>query len=248
MNPDAPTTRPSPEALKALSDAFESQQPWDVLAYAIAHYSPKLILACSFGAEDVALVDMIHRLDPDVPLFYLDTDFLFPETYEVRDRIVATYQLPPSQVIQVKSRLTPEQQAAEYGDALWARNPDECCRLRKVEPLARVLQGYAAWITGIRRDQAPTRANAGLVEWDQRFGLVKFNPLARWSAGDVWTYIRLHDVPYNALHDRNYPSIGCTYCTAPVAPGEDPRSGRWKQFGKTECGLHPGTPAPVRRP
>jgi phosphoadenosine phosphosulfate reductase len=231
-------TRPSDESLKALSDSFETQQPWDVLAYALAHYPHNLILACSFGAEDVALVDMIQKIDPRTPLFYLDTDFLFPETYEVRDRIVAKYGLLPAQVIQVKSLFTPEQQAAQYGDNLWLREPDECCNLRKVQPLTQILSGYSAWVTGIRRDQGPTRANAGLVEWDQKFGLVKFNPLAKWRGDDVWTYIRLHDVPYNPLHDRHYPSIGCTHCTAPALPGEDSRSGRWKNFGKTECGLH----------
>jgi phosphoadenosine phosphosulfate reductase len=232
------TIRPSDESLKALSDSFETQPPWDVLAYALAHYPHNLILACSFGAEDVALVDMIQKIDPRTPLFYLDTDFLFPETYEVRDRIVAKYGLLPAQVIQVKSLFTPEQQAAQYGDNLWLREPDECCNLRKVQPLTQILSGYSAWVTGIRRDQGPTRANAGLVEWDQKFGLVKFNPLAKWRGDDVWTYIRLHDVPYNPLHDRHYPSIGCTHCTAPALPGEDSRSGRWKNFGKTECGLH----------
>jgi phosphoadenosine phosphosulfate reductase len=231
-------TRPSDESLKALNDSFETQQPWDVLAYALAHYPHNLILACSFGAEDVALVDMIQKIDPRTPLFYLDTDFLFPETYEVRDRIVAKYGLLPAQVIQVKSLFTPEQQAAQYGDNLWLREPDECCNLRKVQPLTQILSGYSAWVTGIRRDQGPTRANAGLVEWDHKFGLAKFNPLAKWSVDDVWTYIRLHDVPYNPLHDRHYPSIGCTHCTAPALPGEDSRSGRWKNFGKTECGLH----------
>ncbi|MGH7428717.1 MAG: phosphoadenylyl-sulfate reductase, partial [Candidatus Methylomirabilaceae bacterium] len=159
-------------------------------------------------------------------------------TYELRDRIVDRYGLLPSQMIQVTSLFTPDEQAARYGEALWSRDPDQCCQLRKVEPLARALNGYAAWITGIRRDQVITRANAGLVEWDKKFQLIKFNPLAKWSQADVWTYIRANEVPYNPLHDRNYPSIGCTYCTAPVLPGEDPRSGRWKNFEKTECGLH----------
>jgi phosphoadenosine phosphosulfate reductase len=230
--------RPTDEALKALSASFESKSPQDLLAYALERYAPNIILACSFGAEDVVLMDMIQRIDPQTKLFYLDTDFLFKETHEVKDRLIAKYGLRPEQVIQVKSLLTPEQQAAQYGDALWARNPDQCCQLRKVEPLTRVLNGYAAWITGIRRDQAPTRANAGLVEWDQKFQLVKFNPLAKWKAEDVWAYIKVHEVPYNELHDRHYPSIGCTHCTAPVMPGEDPRSGRWKNFAKTECGLH----------
>lgn len=223
---------------KTISDSFEAKQPQDLLAYALEKYHPKIVLACSFGAEDVVLVDIVHRINPTVPLFYLDTDFLFPETYATRDRIIERYQLKPVQVIQVKSLLTPQKQAESYGDALWTSNPDQCCQLRKVEPLTRVLQNYDAWITGIRRDQAPSRASAGLIEWDQKFKLVKVNPLARWTWTDVWTYIQVYEVPYNTLHDQNYPSIGCTYCTAPVAPGEDPRAGRWKNFTKTECGLH----------
>ncbi len=226
------------EELSDLSRSFEEKPPQDLLAYAIGRYQPHLVLACSFGAEDVVLVDMIHRLNPDVPLFYLDTDFLFPETYETRDRVVAHYGLKPSQVIQMTSLLTPERQAVEYGERLWSVDPDRCCALRKVEPLTRVLKGYQAWITGIRRDQSPTRAHAGLLEWDGKFGLVKVNPLARWTWSDVWTYIKVYEVPYNPLHDRQYPSIGCTHCTAPVLDGDDPRSGRWKTFGKTECGLH----------
>ncbi|HEX2055310.1 MAG TPA: phosphoadenylyl-sulfate reductase [Nitrospiraceae bacterium] len=233
-----PQSRPSDEAIKAFSDSFEAKQPWDVLEYAIRRYAPRIVLACSFGAEDVALLDMIQRIDPKTPLFYLDTDFLFPETLEVRDRLIARYGLEPERVIQVKSLLTPDQQAAQHGPALWSRDPDRCCELRKIEPLTRILSNYEAWITGIRRDQAPTRANAGLVEWDRKFDLIKVNPLARWSSDDVWAYIRIHEIPYNVLHDRNYPSIGCTHCTAPVLPGEDPRSGRWKNSGKTECGLH----------
>lgn len=224
--------------LKAWGDSFESKQPQDVLAAAIERYAPKIVLACSFGAEDVVLADMVHRINPSVPLFYLDTDFLFPDTYATRDRIIQQYGLKPAQVLQVKSLLTPEQQAEQHGEALWAKEPDRCCQLRKVEPLTRVLKGFDAWITGIRRDQAPSRANAGPIEWDQKFDLVKVNPLARWTWEDVWTYIRVHEVPYNPLHDQNYPSIGCTHCTAPVAPGDDPRAGRWKNFTKTECGLH----------
>lgn len=235
------TSGGSPEMvaeLKCASDAFESQQPQDVLKDTIKRFAPKIVVACSFGAEDVVLVDMVHRIDPSIPLFYLDTDFLFPETYATRDRIIRQYALKPAQVIQVQSLLTPDQQAAQHGPALWSTQPDRCCQLRKVEPLTRVLKGYDAWITGIRRDQSPTRANAGLIEWDSKFQLVKVNPLARWTWADVWTYIKVYEVPYNPLHDQNYPSIGCTHCTAPVAPGDDPRAGRWKTFTKTECGLH----------
>jgi phosphoadenosine phosphosulfate reductase len=228
----------SVEEIRAWGESFETKQPQEVLAAAIERYASRIVLACSFGAEDVVLVDMIHRIDPSIPLFYLDTDFLFSETYATRDHIIDQYGLKPAQVLQVKSLLTPERQAEEHGDALWSRDPDRCCQLRKVEPLTRVLKGFDAWITGIRRDQAPTRANAKLIEWDAKFGLVKVNPLAKWTWADVWTYIKIYEVPYNELHDRHYPSIGCTHCTKPVMPGEDPRSGRWQGNAKTECGLH----------
>lgn len=223
------------QTLQVLNEAFETQTPQDVLAYAIGAYFPDIVLASSFGVEDVVLIDMVHQINPKTPILYLDTDFLFKETYETRDRLIQRYGITP---IQVKSLLTPGQQGEKFGDKLWERRPDECCNQRKVEPLTRALKSYKAWITGIRREQSPTRANAKLVEWDQKFGLVKFNPLARWKTEDVWTYIKLYEVPYNPLHDQNYPSIGCTYCTRPVLPGEDPRAGRWAGFAKTECGLH----------
>ncbi len=230
--------RPSAEELTALGDRFDRESPQAILTHVLERFAPRIVLACSFGAEDVALIDMIHRIRPETPMFYLDTDFLFAETYALRDRVAKQYELAPAQLIQVKSRLTPEQQAAQYGEALWLRDPDRCCQMRKVEPLTRALDGYAAWITGIRRDQTPARAHARVIEWDTKFGLVKVNPLAAWTSADVWSYIKAHDVPYNPLHDRHYPSIGCTHCTAPVLPGDDPRSGRWKNSAKTECGLH----------
>lgn len=228
----------STEEIQSWAQSLEGSQPQEVLAAAIARYGPRIILACSFGAEDVVLMDMLHRIDPTVGLFYLDTDFLFPETYVTRDRIIERYALKPAQVHQVKSLLTPEQQAEKHGEALWASNPDRCCQLRKVEPLRRILHGYDAWITGIRREQAPTRANAKPIEWDGTFDLVKVNPLVRWTWADVWTYIKVYEVPYNSLHDQNYPSIGCTHCTKPIMPGDDLRSGRWQGRDKTECGLH----------
>lgn len=236
---DAARANLSTEELHALNQRFEAQSPQDVLHDAFRRFFPKIALACSFGAEDMVIWDMMHRLNPQASLFYLDTDFLFPETYRVRDRLMARYRVSSDQVIRVKPDLTPDQQAERFGDLLWIRQPDQCCRLRKIDPLTNVLQRYAAWITGIRRDQTPTRARAGLVEWDATFGLVKLNPLAAWTNDDVWTYIKTHDVPYNRLHDQHYPSIGCTHCTAPVRPGDDPRSGRWQSTEKTECGLHP---------
>ena len=236
---ESTNTRPTSESLKEMSDTFEGASPEEVIAYAFREYAPDIILACSFGAEDVVLADMMFRHHPEARLFYLDTDFLFPETYQVRDRIIDKYHLKPSQVVQMKSLLTPEVQVKEHGEALWSTAPDRCCHLRKIEPLGRGLQDQNAWITGIRRDQSVTRANAGLIEWDEKFQLVKINPLATWTWEQVWTYIHANEVPYNPLHEQNYPSIGCTHCTAPVMPGDDPRSGRWQNFAKTECGLHP---------
>src|SRR6185295_1381221 len=138
----------------------------------------------------------------------------------------------------VRPKRTIEEQALDQGAELWLREPDRCCELRKMRPLGATLANYDAWITAIRRDQTPERANAPVVGWDGRFGLAKINPLVRWTFGDVQAYVREHDVPYNPLHDQNYPSIGCIPCTSPVAPGEDPRSGRWRGKEKTECGLH----------
>jgi phosphoadenosine phosphosulfate reductase len=173
-------------------------------------------------------------------VFYLDTDFLFLETYQLRDACEAKYGIKP---IGYKSLLTPAAQAERYGEALWLRDPDQCCELRKVEPNNRALDGKTAWISGMRRDQSATRKDIGIVEWDSKFNLVKLNPLASWDERMVWTYIMTNDVPYNVLHDRNYPSIGCTNCTKPVNPGDDPRSGRWAGFDKTECGIQEGSEA-----
>lgn len=213
---------------------YEMKRAEDVLRLAVEKFS-KLTLACSFGAEDVVLVDMLQKINPNIDIFYLDTNVHFQETYETRDRLEQHY---GKKFVQVLPKLTLEQQAQQHGGELWKSNPNQCCNIRKVDPLTDILKNYDAWITGIRRDQAPTRANAKKVEYDVKFGLLKFNPLADWNSDDVWSYIREHNVIYNPLHDRNYPSIGCEHCTRPVAPGEDPRAGRWAESDKTECGLH----------
>ncbi len=222
------------QLIAARAEEFESLSPQEILAWAVETY-PNIAFACSFGAEDVVLVDMLQQISPSTDIFYLDTDFHFKETYETRDAIAAKYGL---EFVRVSPTLTPEEQAQKYGEELWKSDPNACCNLRKVEPLTRVLGRYEAWITGIRRDQAPTRANAKKIEYDTKFGLVKFNPIANWTSDDVWNYIREHQLIYNPLHDRNYPSIGCEHCTRPVMPGEDPRAGRWSGTEKTECGLH----------
>ncbi|WDL99404.1 phosphoadenylyl-sulfate reductase [Alicyclobacillus sp. ALC3] len=221
--------------IEYLASTLDGSDPLEIL-HVIKERVPNVALACSFGAEDMVLVDMWMKVDPEGSVFYIDTDVLFAETYALRDRSVAKYGLP--NLIQVKSRLSLPEQTQQYGDKLWARDPNQCCFVRKVEPLERALASFDGWITGIRRDQAPTRANAKVVEWDQKFSLVKTNPLAAWTSDDVWDYIHANDVPYNPLHDQGYPSIGCLHCTKPVKPGQDPRSGRWAGFEKTECGLH----------
>ncbi|OXM15029.1 phosphoadenylyl-sulfate reductase [Paenibacillus herberti] len=213
---------------------LEDALPEEILKFAVETF-PNITFACSFGAEDVVLVDMLHKISPKTDIFYLDTDFHFNETYETRDRMESRYGI---KFVQVKPLLTPEEQAAKHSEELWNSEPNTCCNIRKVEPLTRILSQYEAWITGIRRDQAPTRANAKKIEYDTKFGLVKFNPIAHWTSEDVWDYIRDNEIIYNPLHDRNFPSIGCEQCTRQVAQGEDPRAGRWAGNDKTECGLH----------
>ena len=226
----------SPEDLARISAELEGSSPQDVLRWAVDEFYPDLTMACSFGGPSgMVLVDMISKIEPKVEVFYLDTDFLFPETYATRDKMIERYALKP---VAYKSRLTPDAQAREHGDELWLSNPDLCCELRKVEPNKRALAGKRAWIAGIRRDQGEARRETAVVEWDAKFDLVKVLPLVRWTEGDVWSYILRNDIPYNPLHDRDYPSIGCTYCTKAVKPGEDARSGRWQGFDKTECGIH----------
>ena len=158
----------SAETLQELNERFAASSPQEVLAYALERFFPKVVLACSFGAEDMVLWDMMHRINPQASLFYLDTDFLFPETHAVRDRLIARYKVSEEQVIQVVPALTPIEQAKEFGEQLWVRQPDQCCRIRKVDPLTRILKNYSAWVTGIRRDQSPTRATAGWLNGTPR--------------------------------------------------------------------------------
>ncbi len=221
--------------IEQLGSQTEAWNAEDVLRWGLRQFHPEVAIASSFGAEDVVLIDLAARVRPDFRVFTLDTDFLFPESYSLIERIEQRYGV---RIERCRSALTPEEQAYLHGEALWSREPDLCCDLRKVQPLKKKLAELQAWVTGIRREQAPTRANARKLEWDAKFGLVKLNPLADWSWAQVWEYIRSHQVPYNPLHDRSYPSIGCTHCTRPVSPEEDPRAGRWSGLGKTECGLH----------
>jgi phosphoadenosine phosphosulfate reductase len=223
------------ENVDRIHQLVEQWSPEDLLRWAFVTFGGYVEIASGFGPEGIALIDIAARVQPEFRVFTLDTDFLFPETYDLMQRIEKRYRI---RVETLKSALTPDEQERLHGPALWGRDPDACCNLRKVEPLRNKLSQLRAWVTSIRRDQTPARASALKVEWDAKFHLVKINPLADWSAGTVWKYIHDHDLPYNPLHDRGYPSIGCTHCTRSVQPGEDARAGRWSGFNKTECGLH----------
>jgi phosphoadenosine phosphosulfate reductase len=210
-----------------------------VLDWALTLYGERIALACSFGGPSgLVLVDLLARSGRRAPVYFLDTGLLFPQTYSLVERVRRRYGI---EVEAVRSQLDLEAQAERYGAALWTRDPDACCNVRKVVPQRAFLARFEAWITAIRRDQAATRAATRFVSWDAPAGaLVKICPLADWSEADVWAYIVEHDVPYNPLHDAGYPSLGCVPCTRAVAPGEDARAGRWPGFAKTECGLHVG--------
>ena len=229
------------DRIAELQPQTESWTPQHVLAWAFETFGNGVAISSAFGAEGMVIIDMASRLNKKFRLFTIDTEFLFPETYSLMDKIEQRYGVT---IEKVYSLLSPEEQERHHGAALWSRDPDRCCNLRKVEPLRRKLDGLSAWITSIRRDQTSARSGARRVEWDEKFGLVKVNPIVDWTSKQVWRYIHQHDVPYNTLHDQNYPSIGCTHCTAIVRPGEDPRAGRWPGFAKTECGLHVIEPAP----
>jgi phosphoadenosine phosphosulfate reductase len=185
--------------------------------------------------QDAVLVDLAAKVRPGVDVLFLDTGYHFVETIGTRDAVEAVYDI---NVVNVTAENTVGKQDELYGKDLFAREPNECCRMRKVEPLGKALRGYTAWVTGIRRVEAPTRANAPLISWDKAFGLVKINPIAAWSDDDMQSYIDANDVMVNPLVFEGYPSIGCAPCTAKPAEGADPRSGRWSGQSKTECGLH----------
>jgi len=220
------------ERVKILAESWKPEQ---VLSWAFATYGDDVAIATGLGVEGMALLDIASRVNPDLKVFTGDTEFLFSETYDLMDRVEEHYGI---KIERLYSELTPEEQGRLYGKALWARDPDECCSLRKVEPLRRKLATLDAWVTGVRRDQTLERQSIRKVDWDYKFNLVKISPIADWTREMIWSYVVKHDVPYNPLHDQNYPSIGCTHCTRAVQPGEDPRAGRWSGFRKTECGLH----------
>ncbi len=229
------STRAFTEAeLADLSSQFESADPRDIVHWAVDTFGEGLSVGASFGgASGMAILNMVAQLKPNVHVFVLDTDYLFEETHETMRRSVPALGLQNVNVY--KSALSHEQQAAEHGSALWMRDPDACCEIRKIEPNRRALDGKTAWVSGLRRDQSEGRADTPIVSWAPKFGVVKLNPLANWSERQTWEYIMANKIPYNPLLDQGYTSIGCYNCTVPGVQG---RAGRWQGFDKEECGLH----------
>ncbi len=223
---------PAPVGESASADAL---LPWIFERFA----GQRIVMTSQFGMEGCALIDMLAQHAKGLKVISIDTEFFFPETYQLRDRLIRKYK--NIEFVGVTPELSPEQQALVHGDELWKRNPTQCCLMRKVEPLKRVMQDVDVWVTALRRSQSKTRANIKKVEWDWQYQVIKINPLAEWSRDEVYAYVKKNGVPYNPLHERGYPSIGCVQCTERVegASATDySRGGRWSAFEKTECGLH----------
>lgn len=221
--------------MSAVTEQLEKRSPSEILEWAFGEFGDEVALATGFGPSGTVLLHLVSRIRSKTTVFYLDTDFLFPETYRLRDELRERLGLT---FTRVATDISPREQERQYGPALWQSEPDRCCDLRKVQPLREFLATQSAWITGIRRDQSPLRRRIEIVDWDDVNQVVKICPLATWTADDVWAYLRMHELPYNPLHDLGYPSLGCTHCTRPVQFGEDERAGRWAGRDKTECGIH----------
>ena len=219
-------SKPAPE--------LEAMPAEELLRLAYSEFGERLALTCSWQKQSSVLVHMVSELGLDIPVVELDTQLFFKETYETRDRLVARYGL---KLIRPHVLSVAEQHRQE-GPNLWETDPDRCCHVRKVEPLIELLGPYQAWVSGIRRDQSPSRAQTSKVQWSERYGVWKLHPLADWDEKRVWAYIRVNEIPYNPLHETGYRSIGCIPCTRPTAPDQEERAGRWAGSDKLECGIH----------
>jgi phosphoadenosine phosphosulfate reductase len=230
---------PTPELLSELAEAsarLESAQPEEIIAWAHERFAPHLTMATAFGPEGCVIISILAKIAPETYVFNLDTGYQFLETLDLRDKLARKYGI---EVDMLQPELSVPEYEAKHGGPLYKTNPNQCCFDRKVKVLRAAAEKHHAWMSGIRRDQSPDRARAAIVEWDKKFNLVKISPLANWTKKDVWTRIVDEEIPYNPLHDRGYPSIGCWPCTRAVLEGEgDERAGRWSGIAKTECGLH----------
>ncbi|MDQ0339984.1 phosphoadenosine phosphosulfate reductase [Caldalkalibacillus uzonensis] len=229
------TTLPK-EELAEVNRQLEQKDTLDVIKWAYDQWGDELIYACSFGAEGMVLIDLISKVKADAKVIFLDTHLHFKETYGLIEEVKQRYPLLRIEMIQPDLSL--QEQEKQYGDQLWLHNPDQCCRLRKIIPLQKALTGVKAWMSGLRREQSPTRAHVQFVNLDHKFQSIKVCPLIHWTWEEVWLYIKSFNLPYNPLHDQDYPSIGCEPCTLPVQGKADSRAGRWAHSAKTECGLH----------
>jgi phosphoadenosine phosphosulfate reductase len=228
-------SRISGEEITAACEELEGKPPADVLRWAANRFYPKLLFSTAFGAEGCCILHMLAEIQPKTAMINLDTGYQFKETLELRERIQRRYGI---EIKLIQPELNVAEYEKEHGGPLYTHRPDQCCFDRKIVPLRKAAAGYEAWISSIRRDQTKDRAAAKVVQWDPKFNLAKVNPLLTWTFKDVWSFIHKHKIPYNPLHDENYPSIGCAPCTAPVEAGQDEREGRWKGSKKKECGLH----------
>ena len=226
----------NPHAFGKLDITDETKGAREVIRWAYDVYGDSIIYSCSFGAEGMILIDLISSVKKDAEIVFLDTNLHFQETYDLIDRVKARY---PELNIKLKQpSLTFEELADHVAPALWNQYPNQCCYIRKIKPLEEVLSGATAWVSGLRREQSPSRQATNFINKDERFKSVKVCPLIHWTWDDVWDYIKAHDLHYNELHDFNFPSIGCIPCTEAVSGNGDSRAGRWTNSTKTECGLH----------
>ena len=213
---------------------FESMTAEDILRWAYAEFGDRVCLTCSWQKQSSVLLHMVTELGLPIDVVELDTHLFFRESYETRDLLVERYGV---ELIRPEVVTVAEQHRRE-GPNLWERDPDRCCNIRKVEPLVKALEPYDAWISGIRRDQSPSRAGTPKLQWSGRYDTWKVHPLADWDDKRVWAYIAVNEIPYNPLHDVGYRSIGCIPCTRPTRPDEEERAGRWAGSDKLECGIH----------
>ncbi len=221
--------------LQQVSEQLETASPPQIIRWAAERFGEKLTMATAFGPEGMVILHWLAEIAPRTHVFNLDTGYQFPETLQLRERVLQRYGM---EVELMRPELTVEQYEQQHGGPLYRTNPDQCCFDRKIRLLNQAVVGRHAWISAIRRDQSPDRARAAIVGWDKRFSLVKVNPLANWTKADVWKLITDHEIPYNPLHDQGFTSIGCWPCTRAVMFGEDERAGRWSGQAKVECGLH----------
>lgn len=220
----------------SFSDNDETKGALSVLRWTYEQYGDQVVYACSFGIEGIVLIDLIQQVKPDAAIVFLDTNLHFKETYETIAKIKERF--PTLQIEMKTPKLSVEEQEEKYGAVLWERDPNSCCGMRKIEPLREALSKGKAWISGLRREQSPTRQHVQFINQDHKFHSIKICPLIHWTNKEIWRYVYKHNLPYNPLHDNGYPSIGCEKCTRPVEVGGDSRAGRWAGKLKTECGLH----------